>query len=258
VVVNEKARTFTASGKTYKEGDMISLDGTTGYVYGEVIATQQPALTGDFETLMNWADELRVLKVRTNADSPKDAAQAVQFGAEGIGLCRTEHMFFDVDRIPAFRKMIVATNEADRRRALDTILPMQKEDFKGIYETMEGRPVTIRLLDPPLHEFLPHEDKDIQALASDLGLTFEKAMEINEKPPKPNTIPRVFMIGNMIRFRNRSYILFFSVLSTTTPASRSCWSVYPRPLRWLRALSQLFGAKPRPKLRIMRLSKPRE
>ena len=105
VVVNEKARTFTASGKTYKEGDMISLDGTTGYVYGEVIATQQPALTGDFETLMNWADEIRVLKVRTNADSPKDAAQAVQFGAEGIGLCRTEHMFFDVDRIPAFRKM---------------------------------------------------------------------------------------------------------------------------------------------------------
>ncbi|HHT65115.1 MAG: pyruvate, phosphate dikinase [Caldicoprobacterales bacterium] len=178
VVVNEKARTFTASGKTYKEGDMISLDGTTGYVYGEVIATQQPALTGDFETLMNWADELRVLKVRTNADSPKDAAQAVQFGAEGIGLCRTEHMFFDVDRIPAFRKMIVATNEADRRRALDTILPMQKEDFKGIYETMEGRPVTIRLLDPPLHEFLPHEDKDIQALASDLGLTFENLKAI--------------------------------------------------------------------------------
>jgi pyruvate,orthophosphate dikinase len=98
----------------------------------------------------------------------------VQFGAEGIGLCRTEHMFFDVDRIPAFRKMIVATNEADRRRALDTILPMQKEDFKGIYEAMEGRPVTIRLLDPPLHEFLPHEDKDIQALADDLGLTFDE------------------------------------------------------------------------------------
>ena len=178
ITVNEKAKTFTASGKTFKEGDMISLDGSTGYVYDEVIETQEPALTGDFETLMNWADEIRVLNIRTNADSPKDASQAVQFGAEGIGLCRTEHMFFEADRIPAFRKMIVASNEADRRKALDTILPMQKEDFKGIYEAMEGRPVTIRLLDPPLHEFLPHEDKDIQNLADELGLTFDELKSI--------------------------------------------------------------------------------
>jgi pyruvate,orthophosphate dikinase len=178
IVVNEKARSFTANGKTYKEGDKISLDGSTGYVYGEIIETQEPALTGDFGTLMAWADEIRKLKVRTNADSPKDAAQAVKFGAEGIGLCRTEHMFFDVDRIPAFRKMIVATNEADRRKALDRILPMQKEDFKGIYEAMEGRPVTIRLLDPPLHEFLPHEDKDVQELANELGITFDELKSI--------------------------------------------------------------------------------
>jgi pyruvate,orthophosphate dikinase len=176
--VNEKTKTFTVNGMTFKEGDRISLDGSTGFVYSGTIPTQDPALTGDFETLMNWADELRVLKVRTNADSPKDAAQAVEFGAEGIGLCRTEHMFFEADRIPAFRKMIVASNEDDRRKALEQILPMQREDFKGIYEAMEGRPVTIRLLDPPLHEFLPHEDRDIEALASDLGLSFDELKSI--------------------------------------------------------------------------------
>ncbi|MGI6141347.1 MAG: pyruvate, phosphate dikinase [Caldicoprobacterales bacterium] len=178
IAVNEKDKTFTAKGNTYKEGDMISLDGSTGYVYAEIIPTQEPDVTGDFGTLMNWADEIRVLKVRTNADSPKDASQAVQFGAEGIGLCRTEHMFFEADRIPAFRKMIVAANEADRRKALDKILPMQKEDFKGIYEAMEGRPVTIRLLDPPLHEFLPHEDKDIKDLADELGISFDELKSI--------------------------------------------------------------------------------
>ncbi|HPT78849.1 MAG TPA: pyruvate, phosphate dikinase [Candidatus Atribacteria bacterium] len=178
ISINEKAKTFTAAGKTYKEGDMISLDGSTGYVYGEVIPTEEPKLTGDFATLMSWADEVRTLKVRTNADSPKDARQAVEFGAEGIGLCRTEHMFFDADRIPAFRRMIVATNEADRRKALEKILPMQKADFKGIYEAMEGRPVTIRLLDPPLHEFLPHEDKDIAELAKELGMTFDELKSV--------------------------------------------------------------------------------
>ncbi len=178
VSVDEKAKTFVASGKTYKEGDIISLDGSTGYVYSGSIETQQPELTGDFGIFMNWADEIRVLKVRTNADSPKDATQAVNFGAEGIGLCRTEHMFFEADRIPAFRKMIVATNEADRRKALDQILPVQREDFKGIYEAMEGRPVTIRLLDPPLHEFLPHEDKDIEELAGELGITFAELKSI--------------------------------------------------------------------------------
>lgn len=178
ISVNEKAKSFTVNGQAYKEGDMISLDGSTGYVYAGVIPTQEPEVAGDFGTLMSWADEVRALKIRTNADSPKDARQAVQFGAEGIGLCRTEHMFFEADRIPAFRKMIVAKTEEARRKALDTILPMQKEDFKGIYEAMEGRPVTIRLLDPPLHEFLPHEDKDIQKLADELGMSFDELKSI--------------------------------------------------------------------------------
>ncbi|MFA7163514.1 MAG: pyruvate, phosphate dikinase [Eubacteriales bacterium] len=174
ISINYKDKSFVASGKVFKEGDMISLDGSTGLVYGEIIKTQEPTLTGDFATIMQWADEVRSLSIRTNADSPVEAKEAVQFGAEGIGLCRTEHMFFEADRIPAFRKMIVASNEEDRRKALGHILPMQKEDFKGIYEAMEGRPVTIRLLDPPLHEFLPHEDKDIDALATELGLTFDE------------------------------------------------------------------------------------
>lgn len=174
ISINYKDKSFVASGKVFKEGDMISLDGSTGLVYGEIIKTQEPTLTGDFATIMQWADEVRSLSIRTNADSPVEAKEAVQFGAEGIGLCRTEHMFFEADRIPAFRKMIVASNEEDRRKALGHILPMQKEDFKGIYEAMEGRPVTIRLLDPPLHEFLPHEDKDIEALAAELGLTFDE------------------------------------------------------------------------------------
>ena len=178
ISVNEKAKSFTVNGQAYKEGDMISLDGSTGYVYAGVIPTQEPEVAGDFGTLMSWADEVRALNIRTNADSPKDARQAVQFGAEGIGLCRTEHMFFEADRIPAFRKMIVAKTEEARRKALDTILPMQKEDFKGIYEAMEGRPVTIRLLDPPLHEFLPHEDKDIQKLADELGMSFDELKSI--------------------------------------------------------------------------------
>ncbi len=181
VTVDEKAKTFTTKGgKTYKEGDLISLDGSTGNVYEGIIDTQEPSVSGDFAILMGWADEARKLKVRTNADSPKDAKQALEFGAEGIGLCRTEHMFFHADRIPAFRKMIVATNEEDRRKALAEILPMQKEDFKGIYEAMEGRPVTIRLLDPPLHEFLPHEDKEIKELAGELGLTFEDLKSVVE------------------------------------------------------------------------------
>ncbi|HZK34127.1 MAG TPA: pyruvate, phosphate dikinase [Bacillota bacterium] len=178
VSINYKDKVFVAEGKTYKEGDMIALDGSTGYVYGEVIETQEPTLTGDFNTMMQWVDESRSLGIRTNADSPKEAKQAVSFGAEGIGLCRTEHMFFDAERIPAFRKMIVATNEGDRRKALSTILPMQKADFKGIYEAMEDKPVTIRLLDPPLHEFLPHEDKDIEALAGELGLTYDELKSI--------------------------------------------------------------------------------
>ncbi|KRQ86642.1 Pyruvate, phosphate dikinase [Caloramator mitchellensis] len=173
IKINEEAKFFTVGDLKINEGDYISIDGSTGNVYAQKIKTVEPQITGYFETFMKWADEIRALKVRTNADTPRDSAQAVKFGAEGIGLCRTEHMFFEEDRIPAVREMIVAKNEEQRRKALDKLLPMQREDFIGIYEAMEGRPVTIRLLDPPLHEFLPHEDEDIKALAETMGLTFE-------------------------------------------------------------------------------------
>lgn len=172
--INEAAKTMTVGGKSYGEGDFISLDGSTGNVYGEELATQKPTLTGDFATLMEWADECRRLEIRTNADTPRDAKQALDFGAQGIGLCRTEHMFFEEDRIPSVREMIVARNEEERRKALAKLLPIQKGDFKGIYEVMGDKSVTIRLLDPPLHEFLPHGDADIRALATDMGLTFEE------------------------------------------------------------------------------------
>ncbi|WP_069997535.1 pyruvate, phosphate dikinase [Cellulosilyticum sp. I15G10I2] len=174
VKINEEAKTFELAGTVYKEGDYISLDGSTGNIYGEDVATIEPEITGDFETLMVWADKVRTLKVRTNADTPKDAANAVRFGAEGIGLCRTEHMFFEEDRIMKVRKMIVAKEEAERRAALLELLPFQKQDFVGIYEAMESRPVTIRLLDPPLHEFLPHSDEDIAELAKAMGISFEE------------------------------------------------------------------------------------
>ncbi len=173
IKVNEEERYFEVGGKRYTENDWISIDGTTGNVYGEAIETVEPEISGYFGTFMAWADEIRALKVRTNADIPHDAETAVKFGAEGIGLCRTEHMFFAEDRIPSVREMIVAKNEEQRRKALAKLLPMQREDFIGLYEAMEGRPVTIRFLDPPLHEFLPHDDEDIAALAKDMGLTFE-------------------------------------------------------------------------------------
>lgn len=169
--VREEEKTFTCGGKTYKEGDPVSLDGSTGYVYGEKIATEPASLTGDFGTVMGWADKFKTMAVRTNADSPADAAQAVKFGAEGIGLTRTEHMFFESDRIGAVREMIVSDNEDARRKALGKLLPMQKKDFKGIYKAMEGRPVTIRFLDPPLHEFLPHTDAEIKDLAKELNIS---------------------------------------------------------------------------------------
>jgi len=160
---------YDKNGKKYIEGDWISLDGSTGNVYGEQLPTVEPEMTGDFAKFMSWADEIRTLKVRTNADTPKDAAQAMKFGAEGIGLCRTEHMFFEPDRIFAFRQMIVSSNVEQRRKALDKLLPMQRSDFEGLFTEMKGYPVTIRLLDPPLHEFLPQEDDDIKALAKELG-----------------------------------------------------------------------------------------
>ncbi len=180
IKINAKEKTFVVEGKTYNEGEYISLDGSTGNVYGDSIPTQEPTMTGDFATLMGWADEIRTLKVRTNADTPRDAEQAVNFGAEGIGLCRTEHMFFETDRIAAFREMIVARTVEQRRKALLKLLPMQKADFKGIYEAMGNRPVTIRLLDPPLHEFLPHEDDDVESLAKEMGMTFRELKDIVE------------------------------------------------------------------------------
>lgn len=172
--VYEEEKRFIINGKEYKEGDFLSLDGSTGNVYEGTITTMAPELSGHFGTLMAWADDIRALNVRTNADTPKDAIQAIKFGAEGIGLCRTEHMFFEEDRIAAVRKMILADTLEDRKKALEKLLPYQREDFIGIFEAMGDRPVTVRLLDPPLHEFLPHADEDIADLAKNMGLTFEE------------------------------------------------------------------------------------
>ncbi|MBE6071820.1 MAG: pyruvate, phosphate dikinase [Clostridium butyricum] len=172
--VDEEKRTVEVDGKVYTADDYISIDGATGNVYGEKIKTVTPEITGHFATFMAWADEIRSLKVRANADSPRDARQAVEFGAQGIGLCRTEHMFFAEDRIMAVRQMIISKDVEQRKEALEKILPMQKEDFVGIYEALEGKPVTIRLLDPPLHEFLPNTDVDIKELATEMGVTFDE------------------------------------------------------------------------------------
>ena len=173
IAMDEANKRFTLDGKAYHEGDWISLDGSTGNIYGEAIKTVEASVGGDFARLMGWADSIRTLKVRANADNPRDAAVAVKFGAQGIGLCRTEHMFFEEDRIPAVREMIVAKTEDARRKALNKLLPMQRSDFEGIYKAMGERPVTVRLLDPPLHEFLPHKDEEIAELAKEMGLTFE-------------------------------------------------------------------------------------
>ncbi|QHQ60820.1 pyruvate, phosphate dikinase [Anaerocolumna sedimenticola] len=174
IVIDEEAKVFTIAGQTVKEGDYISLDGSTGNIYIGDIPTVEAAISGNFDRIMTWADEIRTLKVRTNADTPADAANAVKFGAEGIGLCRTEHMFFDADRIPKIRKMILSKTVEAREAALNELIPFQKGDFKGLYEVMEGRPVTIRFLDPPLHEFVPTEEDDIIALAKDMGLSVEE------------------------------------------------------------------------------------
>ena len=172
--VNEEARTLEANGKVYTDEDYISIDGSTGNVFGGAIKTVTPEISGHFATFMGWADDIRKLKVRTNADNPRDTKQAVEFGAEGIGLCRTEHMFFEEDRIMSMREMIVAKNEEERRAALAKLLPMQKKDFIGMYEALKGMPATIRFLDPPLHEFLPHTDEEIADLAKTMGLTFDE------------------------------------------------------------------------------------
>ena len=175
IKVSEEDKTLTfADGTVVHEGDVISLDGSTGNVYLGEIATQEAELTGDFGRFMGWADEIRTLHVRTNGDTPRDATQARKFGAEGIGLCRTEHMFFEPARIKAVREMIISDTLEQRKAALAKILPMQRGDFEAIYRAMGGLPVTIRLLDPPLHEFLPHEDDEIKELADEMGVSFDK------------------------------------------------------------------------------------
>ena len=178
VSVNEEEKTFTVNGNLYHEGDWISLDGTTGNVYGEKIDTVNAEVTGNFAKFMEWADKYRQMEVRTNADTPKDAKQAYKFGAQGIGLCRTEHMFFAPERIAAIREMIVSKTKEQREKALEKILPMQRGDFEGLFREMKGLPVIIRLLDPPLHEFLPHTDEEIEALAKDMKMTFEELKNI--------------------------------------------------------------------------------
>ena len=170
IKIDEENKVFTLGGKTFREGDYISLDGSTGNIYGEEIKTVAATVSGDFGRIMAWADKYRKLQVRTNADTPKDAKQARAFGAEGIGLCRTEHMFFDPDRIAAMREMIVSATVQQREKALAKLLPMQQGDFEALYEAMEGYPVTIRFLDPPLHEFLPTAEADIVALAKEMDM----------------------------------------------------------------------------------------
>ena len=174
IVIDEKKKQFTLGGKTYFEGDYISLDGSTGKIYDGDIQTQEASISGNFGRIMSWADSFRKLRVRTNADTPADAANAVRLGAEGIGLCRTEHMFFEPERIPKIRKMILSKTVQEREKALEELIPFQKGDFKALYEVMEGKPVTIRFLDPPLHEFVPTEEKDIEALAKDMNLSVEE------------------------------------------------------------------------------------
>ncbi len=187
VHVNEEDKLFEVGGLTFKEGDWISLDGSTGKVYGQKVDTMDATVSGDFETLMTWADKYRSLDVRANADNPHDAEVAYNFGAHGIGLCRTEHMFFEEGRISAVREMIVSKNEEERKKALEKILPMQREDFIGLYKAMRGFPVTIRYLDPPLHEFLPTDPKDIKELAVDMGIAESELsktiLELHESNP---------------------------------------------------------------------------
>ncbi len=187
IQINEKARKITVGGKSFGPKDTISLDGTTGEVMLGAVETQEPTLTGDFRKLMEWADKFRTLKIRTNADTPADSKRAREFGAEGIGLCRTEHMFFEPDRISHMRAMILADNEKDRRAALAKLLPFQRKDFEGIFKAMQGLPVTIRLLDPPLHEFLPHEAKAQKEMADQLGIkpadVKARAEQLHEQNP---------------------------------------------------------------------------
>lgn len=178
ISINEDKKEFSLGGKTFHEGDYISLDGSTGNIYGEAIPTVDASISGDFERIMKWADIYRTLQVRTNADTPSDAKQAASFGAQGIGLCRTEHMFFEADRIKAMREMIVSKTEEQRRTALSKLLPMQRGDFEALYEAMGGHPVTIRFLDPPLHEFLPTAAEDIANLSKEMNISIDDLKEV--------------------------------------------------------------------------------
>ena len=173
IIMDEENKQFTLAGKTFKEGDYISIDGTTGNIYEGDIPTVDASIAGEFGRVMAWADKYRKLKVRTNADTPADTAKAVELGAEGIGLCRTEHMFFGEDRIPKFRRMILSDTVEQREEALKAIGEFQKSDFKAMYKVLEGMPMVVRFLDPPLHEFVPTEEEDIKALAADMGITVE-------------------------------------------------------------------------------------
>ncbi|MCL2085217.1 MAG: pyruvate, phosphate dikinase, partial [Oscillospiraceae bacterium] len=186
VIVNEEEGFITVAGARVNAGEYLSIDGSTGNIYIGKINTREATIGGDFDVFMKWADEFRTLKVRTNADTPADAVQAISFGAEGIGLTRTEHMFFAPDRINNFRHMILAKDEGQRRTALATLLPMQRADFEGIFEAMAGRPVTIRLLDPPLHEFLPKETDAIESLAKDMGMSFDTLKQVVDELHEAN------------------------------------------------------------------------
>ena len=187
IVMDEENKQFTLAGKTYHEGDIISIDGTTGNIYDGAIPTVDATIAGEFGRVMEWADKFRKLGVRTNADNPRDTKKAIELGAEGIGLCRTEHMFFEEERIPAIRKMILAETVEEREKALALLIPFQKGDFKAMYKELKGLPMTVRYLDPPLHEFLPKEESDIIALAKDMGVTVEhlkaKCDELHEFNP---------------------------------------------------------------------------
>ena len=177
ISIDEDAKVFSLGGYTFHEGDEISLDGSTGFIYKGMIQTKEATVSGNFGRIMNWADGFRRLRIRTNADTPADTANAVRLGAEGIGLCRTEHMFFEPNRIPKIRKMILSDTLEQREQALQELLPFQKSDFKAMYEALKGRPMTVRYLDPPLHEFVPTDPADIEALAKDMGMTPEQVKQ---------------------------------------------------------------------------------
>ncbi|WP_418230643.1 putative PEP-binding protein, partial [Butyricicoccus sp.] len=177
ISIDEDAKVFSLGGYTFHEGDEISLDGSTGFIYKGMIQTKEATVSGNFGRIMNWADGFRRLRIRTNADTPADTANAVRLGAEGIGLCRTEHMFFEPNRIPKIRKMILSDTLEQREQALQELLPFQKSDFKAMYEALKGRPMTVRYLDPPLHEFVPTDPADMEALAKDMGMTVEQVKQ---------------------------------------------------------------------------------